>query len=725
MSCSILSRFNRIVTQRHGIAPERVESLILRLRILIALLFAVFASLSAQPVNAATDNLECQKCHGDTGIAKQKPESLLGMVHIPAGTKPVLRSSDKIPDLLVPPEAFKSSAHGGMACTDCHVGVKSLPHEQRLATLQCADCHAGVQRTLSNTPHGGQGTKGGMRLSCADCHGGPHEILAANSPRAQKEGRGAVAACSKCHDHTGAEGFNPVNTYEESVHGRGLFSEGLTVSATCVDCHGSHNILPRSNSNSSLSPQNTPKTCGKCHEGIETTFMGSIHGTSLLKGRTDAPTCTSCHSSHGITKVEKGYLTAFVKECSTCHEKLGKSYLASYHGKATQLSVGSAAVCSSCHGAHNILPPSDPRSNVAPANLEKTCGTCHKNINQNFVKYIAHMNVLDRKGQPAVFYTFIFMTTLLLGVLAFFIPHTLLYLQRSGIQHFRHNGISLARTRKDDRMIRRFEYIHRITHALVVISFMGLVATGFPLKYSYTDWAKHIATFFGGAHVMGLLHRTFAVITLLYVVVHLFFLFYFFTTRCPRPRWKYLFGPESLVLNLKDIRDLIAMLRWFFWLGPRPRFGRWTYFEKFDYWGETWGVIIIGGTGLLLWAPTLFTRWLPGWVLNCATVVHSIEALLAASVIFLVHFVNTHLRPEKFPIDMVMFTGQMPESELKEERPAEYERLKKSGELEHLVEKPVSRRLQFIGAIAGIAAFMIGIAFIVLAFVTEIWNLFQ
>jgi cytochrome b subunit of formate dehydrogenase len=177
------------------------------------------------------------------------------------------------------------------------------------------------------------------------------------------------------------------------------------------------------------------------------------------------------------------------------------------------------------------------------------------------------------------------------------------------------------------------------------------------------------------------------------------------------------------MLGLKDLKDAIAMLRWFLWLGPRPRFGKWTYFEKFDYWGEIWGVIVIGGSGLMLWLPILFTRWLPGWTLNVAMVVHSIEALLAASVIFMVHFFNTHLRPEKFPIDMAMWTGQMSEDELKEERPALYEQLVAANQLDAQIVPPMSMRLKALGTVLGFAAFLFGIFLIILAIRTELIGL--
>jgi cytochrome b subunit of formate dehydrogenase len=336
---------------------------------------------------------------------------------------------------------------------------------------------------------------------------------------------------------------------------------------------------------------------------------------------------------------------------------------------------------------------------------------------------MAHADHLDREKNPAVFWTFVFMTTLLLGTLAVFIPHTILWFQRTLAARLKHPRGHVGHAGKK-RMIQRFNPVHRITHGLIVVSFMGLVATGFPLKYSHSEWAANATAFFGGIKVMGVLHRGFAIITFMYVAVHAGFLIYFFWKKCPSPRWRYIIGPNSMMFSLQDLKDFIAMTRWFFWLGPRPKLDRWAYFEKFDYFGEIWGVIVIGGSGLLLWMPEYFTRWMPGWVLNCAMVVHSIEALLAASVIFLVHFFNTHLRPEKFPIDMVMFTGHMTEEEMIEERGREYERLKKEGKLEELVVEPLQLHWRIVGVVLGLLAFSTGIFLIALAIKTELGQFF-
>jgi cytochrome b subunit of formate dehydrogenase len=148
-----------------------------------------------------------------------------------------------------------------------------------------------------------------------------------------------------------------------------------------------------------------------------------------------------------------------------------------------------------------------------------------------------------------------------------------------------------------------------------------------------------------------------------------------------------LFGPDTMLFTKKDLAELWGNIKWFLGQGPRPKYGRWTYWEKFDYFAVFWGITVIGSTGFMLWFPEFFTRFMPGWLINVATIIHSDEALLAVGFIFTVHFFNTHLRPEKFPMDIVVFTGRMPVEEFKRDKPAEYEALTSSGRLEeHLVE---------------------------------------
>ena len=197
---------------------------------------------------------------------------------------------------------------------------------------------------------------------------------------------------------------------------------------------------------------------------------------------------------------------------------------------------------------------------------------------------------------------------------------------------------------------------HRNLHLMVITSFLGLALTGMMLKFSYAPWAKVLARLLGGFEAAGLIHRFCAVLTFTYFGLHLWDLVR--QQRRSGKTWRqFITGPESMLFNGRDWREFIGSMKWFLGRGPRPQYGRWTYWEKFDYFAVFWGVAVIGGTGLLLWFPEFFTRVLPGWMVNVATTIHSDEALLAVGFIFTVHFFNTHFRPEKFPIDTVIFTG--------------------------------------------------------------------
>jgi cytochrome b subunit of formate dehydrogenase len=232
----------------------------------------------------------------------------------------------------------------------------------------------------------------------------------------------------------------------------------------------------------------------------------------------------------------------------------------------------------------------------------------------------------------------------------------------------------------------RFQPRYRVMHACMVLSFITLALTGLSLKFSYTAWAARLSRILDGFETAGFIHRSAAVLMFTVFIGHLADIVR--TKKRQRRSWgEMLFGKDSLLLNGQDLREFLATMRWFLGLGPRPRYGRWTYWEKFDYFAVFWGIFVIGSTGLTLWFPILFTRLLPGWFINVATIIHSDEALLATGFIFTIHFFNTHLRPEKFPMDITVFTGHMPLAELKRDKPREYEELVASGGLEeHLAE---------------------------------------
>jgi cytochrome b subunit of formate dehydrogenase len=233
----------------------------------------------------------------------------------------------------------------------------------------------------------------------------------------------------------------------------------------------------------------------------------------------------------------------------------------------------------------------------------------------------------------------------------------------------------------------RFTRKHRALHGCMVISFITLALTGMSLKFSYTGWAVMLSRLLGGFETAGFIHRTAALLMFGTFITHLIDLRKQ-KKQSGKSWFQMVFGPDSMLPNRRDLREFIATMKWFVGLGPRPEYGRWTYWEKFDYFAVFWGIFIIGSTGLSLWFPIFFTRFVPGSFINVATIIHSDEALLATGFIFTVHFFNTHLRPEKFPMDTTIFTGRMSLAELKRDKPREYKELKAAGKLEENLAEP-------------------------------------
>ncbi len=258
-------------------------------------------------------------------------------------------------------------------------------------------------------------------------------------------------------------------------------------------------------------------------------------------------------------------------------------------------------------------------------------------------------------------------------------------------------------------LYRRFDAFDRTLHVALMVSFLGLALSGLPLLFSDAAWAGVLARALGGFSAAGILHRLSAALLIGVFAAHLGRVGKrLIVDRDLGVVW----GPTSMTPQPKDLRDLVNHVKWFLGRGPRPRFDRYTYWEKFDYLAVFWGMAIIGGSGLMLWFPTVFARVVPGWVFNVATLIHGEEALLAVGFIFTVHFFNTHMRPEKFPLDPVIFTGRVSEEELRDERPAEYERLSAEGRLEQLVVGPAPAWIMPVARVTAVVVLALGFAIV-------------
>ncbi len=677
-------------------------------------------------------NRRCLQCHSQPHIATMGPADRRSMVSTwlgtdgaPGTTKAVepLKGDEPAarPGLLVDPSRFADGPHAKTTCVECHTDAASLPHAAKLQLSTCAtSCHANAAKAYEESSHHAAALAGNaLAPSCASCHGG-HDILRVKDRNAPQHKLNSMFLCGDCHKQhkPTAQDSNPtarVGDYLESAHARAVSKAGLLTAATCADCHGAHGVLPSKNPASSVSRVNIPQTCGKCHVGVLETYVTSVHGIKHAESIDKAAVCSDCHTSHQITQATApSFAVDVLNECGHCHDspdagddRIGtyyRSYLESYHGQVTKLGGMRAARCSDCHGSHDIRPLDDPASRVAQQNLVKTCGQCHQGSNANFVQFDPHADFRDGKHYPLLHGVWIYFVIMMSSVFTAFGVHTILWFIRSTAERRRLAAEGkLHHPAPATTAIRRFTTLDRINHAFVALTFFGLTATGIPLVFAEDRWARTLANAIGGIEAAGIVHRIFAALLIANFALHFVGLGLRFMRRtCSAREW--LFGPNSLMPRWKDAKDAFGMMRWFLGGAHRPRFDRWTYWEKFDYWAEVGGSMIIGGSGLFLWFPELAAKLLPGWIFNVSMIVHGYEALLAIGFIFTIHFFNTHLRPGAFPVDEVIFTGSLPEAELKEQRPEEYARLVATGRLESLrVPAPDRSRRPAIVAVAVIS----------------------
>ena len=611
--------------------------------------------------------------------------------------------------LAVSADHFARSAHRKLECTDCHEAGLEVRHPRNplgpVKPQVCQDCHEDEFKAVATSIHGRRANGERAIKDCNGCHGSLHTVYKNGDPESPLSPVNQIKTCGTCHEDMMAN-------YETSEHARALLKMGLTSAApSCSSCHGKHEIHPKTEAGATTSHARVPETCGSCHKGVLKDFSESAHATAMTAGR-EGPVCSTCHEPHAVKNPDAASTRHQVSDqCGNCHEKFSTTFRGSFHGKANAVENRQAAACADCHTPHRNLAATDPRSSVHPDNLAQTCGTCHKNANASFLTFDPHADPSDPTRNPFVYWIWLGMTALLVGVFGFFGLHGLLWMQRAlvgklrGEFKFSHGG--------DGPYVRRFSGMQMGVHIAIVTSFLLLAASGLPLKFAEAPWAPGLMSVLGGAATAGWLHRLAGIVTFGYFAWHLGMLVHGLFVKNEKG---YFWGPRSMVPQPRDIMDFIGMMKYFFYLGPRPKFDRFTYWEKFDYLAVFWGVAIIGLSGLMLWFPNVTTTLLPGWALNAAYIVHSDEALLATGFIFLFHFFHTHLRPEAFPMDPVIFTGRMPLERFKDERPLEYERLVAQGKLDdYLMPAPTASELRR-AYIFGFAAVAIGVLMAIFIF---------
>ena len=557
-------------------------------------------------------------------------------------------------------------------------------------------------------------------------------VLAADSTAgataaAQQVGNPANDTCLTCHGNPsfaapGADGklsalYVIKDKFGNSVHGKLL----------CTQCHTDITDVPQKAGDKHQGAMaraawrlDIPNICGACHAAERAQYATSVHGIAVLNNKNPAAAvCSDCHATHAIANpTTDAAKLSITQNCGTCHAENLKSYTGTYHGKVNTLGYAYTAKCFDCHGNHNILKVSDPHSTVYPDNRVKTCQKCHVNATAGFATFEPHGTPHDFARYPIIWLASKFLLLMVSATLAFFWTHAALWFYREFKEHAQRKSqtyikaAELSDAKFKGKYYERFPLLWRAVHLIFAVSLMIMVLTGMSVLYAETPWASAVVHWLGGPKVEAVIHRTFAVVFVTVFVIQLAYFVGYLIRHRGTFEW---FGPNSLFPRAQDVRDMLAMFRWFFGLGPRPVFDRWTYWQKFDFWAPFSVVIIVIACGVMLWSPTVTAAFLPGWVFNVATIFHGEGALLAVLFLFTVHFFNNHFRPDKFPLEVVMFTGAMPLEQFKQEHRVEYNRLLAAGELEkHLVDAP-SRPMNVGATILGFT--LLGIGLLLLAFV--------
>jgi cytochrome b subunit of formate dehydrogenase len=474
-----------------------------------------------------------------------------------------------------------------------------------------------------------------------------------------------AATCGLCHAEPKLSGpgtvkrVQPLAAYSASVHA-GTESRGPA--ASCSGCHGSHDILASADPRSRVHRERIPETCGACHAEIARVFASSVHGRAAASGIRQAPVCTDCHGEHRILGPgDQGspvYATNLPRmTCGRCHgdlrvtEEFGleagavATFEDSFHGLAGLAGNVTVANCASCHGVHDILPSSDPRSHVHPTNLAATCGTCHPGAGARFAIGTVHVMPGDpRRAHPAVYWirlAYLWLIAVVIGAMAL---HNALDLRRKALSP-PPRPVTAAATRRE-----RMSLGFRVAHGLLVASFAVLVWTGFALRSPGAWWAAALLAVEERFALRGTLHRGAALVLLGAFAFHAVHLA---VDRGARA------CISGMLPRCSDLSELRERVRWL--LGRRaemPRSPTLGYVEKIEYLAVVWGTGVMAATGFLLWFETWSLAHLPKWVGDVAAVVHFYEAVLASLAIVVWHLYFVVFDPVVYPMDGAWLSGR-------------------------------------------------------------------
>jgi cytochrome b subunit of formate dehydrogenase len=688
---------------------------------------------AASTAPAPPKDEDCQACHGDSSARRDNgrsifvsPKSLSGSVHGEAGLACVDCHADlaKSADFPHPPRlkpvdcaachdqapeshAFHpdlASAGGpSTSCADCH-GTHAIRKVQdprfdfaaAREVASCGNCHSEVAERFLASEHGRPRTAGAKTLTCLSCHREP--LTAGSIAELSARKLAQERLCVSCHvkdkvvrdQMSSSAGF--IASYEKSVHGAALL-RGDSRAPTCVDCHGAHDARHGFDSVSPVHKMRVQQVCGRCHEAESREYDASVHGISLHKGNADSPACTDCHGEHAIlspkdprSPVSAANVSA--QTCTPCHASVAltekwslprdraQTFEDSFHGLAARGGSVEVANCASCHGTHDILPSSNPASRVAAANLAKTCGTagCHPGANERFGAAKVHVSA-TADGEPLLYWIATLYVVVIVLAIGGMLAHNLFdFVKKSKRQLAIRRGL-LPEPPAGHALYLRMTLGERLQHGALIVSFTLLVVTGFMLRYPEAWWVQFLRRLNPHSfELRSLVHRVSGVVMIAASLFHVGYLT--FTARGRRLL-------RDLWWSRRDFRDAIGTVRYNLGLSSaKPRFDRFSYVEKSEYWALVWGTAVMGITGVIMWFDNTFIGLFTKLGYDVSRTIHFYEAWLATLAIIVWHIYFVIFNPDVYPMNSAWLTGTLSEREMEEEHPLELERLREASAAE-------------------------------------------
>jgi cytochrome b subunit of formate dehydrogenase len=587
-------------------------------------------------------SLICRRCHQDQEIAARPVHASL-LAQEARGNAPV--------------------------CTDCHPAHAIMPvtggHILAEETRYCLGCHEELAEVppLAATAAGAgaPAPRVHANLTCSGCHSG--------YSRLSHPGEGEVAAdapapeqmCRRCH-------FDKYTKTLESIHYR-LLSQGHPGTPTCIDCHGAHQVTSLRSDRARSAAK-----CGECHPKLYAVYATSVHGDALVNSNNqDVPICTDCHRAHDIgDPLTADYRDDIPFMCANCHARKAiagkyglttdvvKTYLSDFHGSAISMYRDQddgayrpqkpIAVCTDCHGTHDIRSMSSMGSAEIKAMLLGKCRQCHEGASADFPDaWLSHYTA-SMSTAPVLFIVSRAYAIVLPLIIAGILLQVLLHARRYAAGHaYVVSSAEGPGAGGDVVRIRRFPPARIVEHLLLIVLFVVLASTGLAQEFHHLEVSQWLFAKLGGVDMARRVHHcaglAFAAMLLLHVVIAVWGV----TAR----GW-----PPSMLVSRQDVLDAIQDVRYALGVASKPADrGRYGYKEKFTYWLVLMGGLIMVLTGFILWFPVIAVRFLPGEAIPVAAVVHSQQALVVLLLASAWHVYDSIFSPDVFPLDTSIFTG--------------------------------------------------------------------